>query len=354
VLNKDSAKDVAEEEPSGSSKGWKESLTSKIWESEQAKVKRLQNEIADLKGQLATKNTEMQRQKQEHKSTSSKLEKSEKKHTDLVVKYNSLVEKYNNLLDDITNERGKTTTLRKEKSSLESINNNLMIDYKKLSGEKARLENGTVVLKGELEEERLYIQELKAKLNEREEEIAKGHADAIKKLTESVSSSVTDNQMARELTSFFANCYEEWAMEHCIGHLEDTNRIEMELLQSRLLRGDHSIPQEFNFDVSDPTAPAIVLQAYLSKALCDIFFDNPYFLIALAGEKEIKDETSDGRGLSRIEHWQGATPSKKSDTCAANRIQERTAKMAFNGERTPWRGLNECTHFVMSLLGPWQ
>ncbi len=247
----------------------------------------------------------MQRQKREHTSTSSKHDKLKRERSDLQRVYDKLAREHKNLLDDIKHERGENSALRKEKSVMDSTYNKLKSDYKKLSDDNSALEKRATVLKGELEEERLYTEELNERINEREEEIARGHADTVKKLTANVSSTVADNQMAGELTSFFADCYEDWAMEHCVRHLKDTDRIETELLQSRLLRCDPSMPQELRFDFSDPTAAAIVLQTYLSQALREVFFDNPYFLIALAGEKEIKNETSDGRGLSRIEHWQG-------------------------------------------------
>jgi hypothetical protein len=254
---------------------------------------------------MKKKNQEMSRQKRDHKTTS-------ENHDKLAKKYKDSGKECDKLRDDIAKLRRENTKLRNDLSASEKTNHNLNGhlkivegDNRRLREENGKLEKGNAVLKGELNEEKLHTEYLDGQILERDKQIAKSHGDAVKNLTQTVSSSMTDNQIAKELTSFFDNCYEEWAMDHCVDHLEDTKEIEMHLLKGNLLLQDPAAPPEFQFDLEDSTALAIVLQTYLSQALCQAFFKSPYFLIALGGERPIKDETWDGRGLSRIEHWEG-------------------------------------------------
>jgi len=148
---------------------------------------------------------------------------------------------------------------------------------RKLKVELAALEKQNKGLSADLEEERSFIKQLQAQIRSHEAVVTKAQVAAVARLTENVSSELSDDIIRERLKELFEET-EGWARQNSTKTFRDRYLVKNDQIKRGMLASDSELDPVDRFDIETDTASDTLLEAVLNKEICHGFLQNPYFV----------------------------------------------------------------------------
>lgn len=190
----------------------------------------------------------------------------------------------NTKLDALLKKEKATTQTLQKKVDAWQRQYNIVIQQKdkfektnrKLKVELAELEKQNKGLSADLEEERSFIKHLQAQIRSQEAVVTKAQVAAVARLTENVSSELSDDIIHEEFKELFEET-EGWARQNSTKTFRDKYLVKNDQIKMGMLASDSELDPVDRFDIESDTASDTLLEAVLNKEICHGFLQNPYF-----------------------------------------------------------------------------
>jgi hypothetical protein len=163
---------------------------------------------------------------------------------------------------------------------------------RKLGVELEQLKKQNNSLSAELQEERLFTKQLQTEMRIQEAVVTKAQVAAVARLTENVSSELSDDIIHQSFKELFEET-EEWARQNSSKSFQDRYLVKDDLTRMGMLASDSELAHFDRFDIETDTASDTLLEAVLNKELCLSFLQNPYF----ATTSIVMDDEQKAKGL---------------------------------------------------------
>jgi len=147
---------------------------------------------------------------------------------------------------------------------------------RKLKVELAELEKQNKGLSADLKEERSFTKQLQARIRSQEAVVTKAQVAAVARLTENVSSELSDDIIHEEFKELFEET-EGWARQNSTKTFRDKYLVKNDQIKMGMLASDSELDPVDRFDIESDTASDTLLEAVLNKEICHGFLQNPYF-----------------------------------------------------------------------------